>query len=151
MQDKDSSQEGARALDRFRGMFPSDDAVLWRYNGIEIEVDMFDLEFAERYKEAVTGIDMAKVNELDKTETVKILAETALQYRAFLTKVFGEETMLALLGEKLNARRAINCCVDLFSFIQAQQVSVKDATPSPAPNRQQRREAERKGATSPVN
>jgi len=142
-------------IDVLQGMFPEDSAVVWRYNDVELEVDMFDVEFSEKLRTAFGKMDASVAKESSGGDTLKEMADTALLFRNCLTEIFGEETMFQLLGEKLNARKAVRCCTSLFEFITKQTAGMKQSASAlngpTATNREQRRAADRKGPKNQVN
>lgn len=121
---------------------------LWRWNDVELEIDMEDVEFLERYENAFDNMEL-KETELQKTGKKSAIARDYCDmfYRLF-DDIFGQGTGEKLLGEKKNVR---NCeeCYD--AFLSACQKCVIEANKRQnalenkfKPNRAQRRAAGKK-------
>ena len=121
---------------------------LWRWNDVELEIDMEDVEFLERYEIAFDNMEL-KETELQKTGKKSEIARDYCDmfYRLF-DDIFGQGTGEKLLGEKKNVR---NCeeCYD--AFLSACQKCVIEANKRQnalankfKPNRAQRRAAGKK-------
>lgn len=115
----------------------------WEYNGVKLEVDLQDADFAERYEKAFNrmGEDEKKVPK-DGTNSELIRAYCSLFYHLF-DDIYGEGTSERLFGGKKNA----GMCDEAYgAFIQAAQQCNADAAQRRnafyskyAPNRDQRR------------
>lgn len=121
---------------------------LWKWNDVELEIDMEDVDFLERYEGAFDNLDI-KEKELQKTGKKSEIARgyCGMFYNLF-DEIFGPGTGKKLMGEKMNVRICEEC---YDSFIAACQKCVIDANKRQnaminkfKPNRAQRRAAGKK-------
>lgn len=121
---------------------------LWKWNDVELEIDMEDVEFLERYENAFNNLEL-KESELQKTgKKSKIARGYCEMFYCLFDEIFGQGTGEKLLGEKMNVRVCEEC---YSSFIAACQKCVTDANKRQnaminkfRPNREQRRAAGKK-------
>ena len=121
---------------------------LWKWNDVELEVDMEDIDFLERYETAFNNLDVTE-KDLVKTGMGSDIARKYCEmiYRLF-DDIFGPSTGKRLLGEKMNIRICEECYT---SFIDECQKCVLDADKRRnatmnkfRPNRAQRRASGKK-------
>ncbi len=121
---------------------------LWKWNDVELEVDMEDYDFLQRYEKAfdVMGAQEEKLQKIGaQSEIVKEYCE--MFYRLF-DNIFGEGTGDKLFDGKKNVRLCEKCYTD---FISECQKGVMEANKRKnammnkfKPNRAQRRTAGKK-------
>ena len=121
---------------------------LWEWNDVELEIDMDDVDFLEKYENAFANMEV-KENELMKTGKKSEIAREycGMFYRLF-NEIFGPGTGEKLLGEKMNVRNCEECYI---SFIAECQKNVMESNKRKnammnkfKPNRAQRRASGKK-------
>ena len=77
---------------------------LWKWNDVELEIDMEDVDFLEKYEGAFDNLDI-KEKELQKTGKKSEIARgyCGMFYNLF-DEIFGPGTGKKLMGEKMNVR-----------------------------------------------
>lgn len=82
---------------------------IWKWNDVELEIDLEDVEFQERYEKAFDDMqeDEQRVKKIGKLSEMT-RSYCAMFYRLFDT-IFGEGTGDKLLGGKLNSRVVDDC------------------------------------------
>lgn len=97
---------------------------LWKYNDVEIEIDMSDVEFEEKYEAAFKKMDDSEKRLIQENKTgmmsVFIRGYCKLYYDLF-DDLFGKGTGEKLMGSKLNARKCEEC-YDSFLSVCKEQV-----------------------------
>ena len=77
----------------------------WTYNGIELEADFEDIEFLEKYSQAMNRLS-TRSKEMTKDgkdiDQIKVLCS---YYYDFFDDAFGVGTALELFGNKINLRK----------------------------------------------
>ena len=121
---------------------------LWKWNDVELEIDMEDYDFLHKYEKAfdAMGVQEEKLQKIGmQSEIVKEYCE--MFYRLF-DDIFGAGTGDKLFGGKKNIRICEECYT---SFISECQQSVQEANRRKnammnkfKPNRAQRRAAGKK-------
>lgn len=121
---------------------------LWKWNDVELEIDMDDAKFLERYENAFENME-AKETELTKTGKQSAIARQYCEmfYQLF-DDIFGAGTGEKLLGSRRNTRVCDECYT---SFISECQKNVFESNKRKnammnkfKPNRSQRRAAGKK-------
>lgn len=116
---------------------------LWKWNDVELEIDMEDVDFLEKYENAFDNLSI-KETELQKTGKKSDIARDycTMFYRLF-DEIFEPGIGEKLMGEKMNVRNCEECYM---SFIAECQKCVLDANKRQnamvnkfKPNRAQRR------------
>lgn len=97
---------------------------LWKWNEVELEIDLEDVDFLERYENAFDNLDI-KEKELQKTGKKSEIARGYCEmfYRLY-DEIFGPGTGEKLMGENMNVRICEEC---YDSFIATCQKCVTDA------------------------
>ncbi len=82
---------------------------IWKWNDVELEIDLEDVDFQERYEKAfeVMGEEEKNLKKIGKLSEIT-RAYCAMFYRLF-DAIFGEGTGDKLLGGKLNSRIVDDC------------------------------------------
>lgn len=120
---------------------------LWKWNNIELEIDMEDVEFLERYEQAFKKLE-EREKKLTKTgDRISIVRDYCLLFYQVFDDIFGKGTAEKLFNGKMNARVCEEC---YDSFILECKKSVRDANNRRnamvnkyKPNRAQRRAKKR--------
>ncbi len=121
---------------------------LWKWNDVELEIDMQDFDFTERYEKSLEQMG-------EREKTIKrigaksvVIKEYCEMFNDFFDALFGEGTAKKLFAEKKNTRL---CEEAYFSLIEALKKDVSSANEQRQkqmkkyqPNRAQRR-AQSKG------
>ena len=121
---------------------------LWRWNDVELEIDMEDVEFMEKYENAFDNMGL-KESELKKTgKRSAIIRDYCEMFYQLFDDIFGPDTGKKLLGEKMNVRVCEEC---YDAFLTACQKCVVEGNKRKKalankfkPNRAQRRAAGKK-------
>lgn len=122
----------------------------WEYNGLTLEVDLQDAEFAEKYEKAFT--EMAKEEtELQKTgSTSEIIRGYCRMFWALFDRIYGTGTAEKLFQGRIHAGM---CDAAYAAFIDACKKDTQKSHRaraefmgkySPNQNRQQRRQNQRR-------
>lgn len=91
---------------------------LWKWNDVELEIDMEDVDFLERYENAFANMEN-KENELAKTgKNSEIAREYCKMFYNLFDEIFGPDTGKELLGEKMNVRICEECYTDFIAECQ---------------------------------
>lgn len=120
----------------------------WEYNGVSLELDMDDIETAERYQAAFDAMLETYQEPAEGTGTVERLRKYCEAIRFLFDRIFGDGTATKLMGERLH----IGACEDAYdSFLTFVQQQTTDRTARHiqmirkyAPNRAQKRAAAKK-------
>lgn len=108
-------------------------------NGVELEdLDIYDLEVAERYEKA-----LAKVNEDSNKDNSKSLSE-GIKYQCnlifdFFNTVFGEDTDKKIFGNKVNLMTCIKAFEEVVLKMNEQKKEIEKLSNKYSPNRAARR------------
>lgn len=121
---------------------------LWKWNDVELEIDMEDYDFLQKYEKAfdVMGV---KEEELKKTGTRSgIVKEYCDMFYRLFDDIFGDGTGEKLFSGKRNVRVCEECYTDFIAECQKGVLEAnkrKNAMMSKfKPNRAQRRSAGKK-------
>lgn len=94
----------------------------WKYNDVELEVDMEDVEFQEKYENAFAKMADSE-EKLQKTGTMSELTRGYCQmFYDFFDDIFGEGTSKRLMGEKLHSGRCEEC-YNSFVYLCKEQIN----------------------------
>lgn len=102
---------------------------LWKYNDVELHVDMEDVEFQEKYEDAFAKM-AASEEKLQKTGAMSGFTRGYCQmFHNLFDDIFGEGTAKKLMGEKLHAGRCEECYDSFICFCkeQAEEMNKKRA------------------------
>lgn len=121
---------------------------LWKWNDVELEIDMEDYEFLQKYEQAFQNMGL-KENTLNKIGArSEIVKEYCDMFYQLFDDIFGSGTGDKLLGEKRNVRTCEECYE---SFIEECKKGVAEANRRKntmmtkfKPNRAQRRASGKK-------
>lgn len=124
------------------------DNTIWEYNGSRFELDLTDLDFAERYEAALANLqEREKSRSKDGAMSARI-REYDVMIRGLFDDIFGEGAGDAVLGEKISTKNCDIAFDSLLEFVIKQQEDNNRATASLVskydkyqPNRAQRRAA----------
>ena len=116
---------------------------LWKWNDVELEIDMEDYDFLQKYEKAFEAMDKRE-KELQKVgANTEIVKEYCDMIRNLFDDIFGKETSDKLFGTKRNTRICEEC---YDSFLSECNKCVVEANKRRAniankykPNRAQRR------------
>jgi hypothetical protein len=123
----------------------SEDLTHWSYNGVELTLDIQDVETIERYEDAFAALDIEeKAIPKDGKKSVQIRAYCRM-FRNLFNALFGEGTDTKMFGEKDNAREMTECYEAFLQFVSNQHAGLAEAQSRIvtrfSPNRAQRRAA----------
>ncbi|MGN1165073.1 MAG: DUF6673 family protein [Lachnospiraceae bacterium] len=93
----------------------------WKWNDIELEVDMEDVDFQEKVEKAYEIMEVEEQNLQKIGKTSEITKAYCNMFYSFFDNVFGEGTGVKLLSEKKNLR-AVDECYDSFFAIMKSDV-----------------------------
>ena len=121
---------------------------LWKWNDVELEIDMEDYDFLQKYEKAFASLEKKEV-ELQKVgKQAVIIKEYCDMFCQLFDDIFGPDTGEKLFGGKKNARICEECYSD---FIAECEKQTKEANKRRnaimnkfKPNREQRRAARKK-------
>lgn len=116
---------------------------VWCYNGVELELDLTDVETVERYEEVINSMDTGMKNIPKDGKQSDILRAYCNLLRGVFDDLFGEGTSEKMFGEKLNATQITEAYEDFLGFVAGQGSKVTDIqnriVNRYSPNRAQRR------------
>lgn len=121
---------------------------LWKWNDVELEIDMEDYDFLQKYEKAfdAMGIQEEKIQKIGKRS--EIMKEYCDMFYRLFDDIFGDGTGEKLFKGKRNVRTCEECYV---SFITECKAEVLEANKRKntmmgkfKPNRAQRRAAGKK-------
>jgi len=97
---------------------------IWKWNDVELEIDLEDVDFQERYEKAfeVMGEEEKNLKKIGKLSEIT-RAYCAMFYRLF-DAIFGEGTGDKLLGGKLNSRIVDDCYESFLKHCKQEVVSM---------------------------
>ena len=127
---------------------PVVDNTIWEYNGSQFELDLTDLDFAERYEKALANLqERENARSKDGPMSVRIREYDAM-IRSLFDDIFGEGAGDAVLGEKVSTKHCDIAFDSLLQFVIKQQAENNRETEALInkyvkyqPNRVQRRAA----------
>lgn len=117
----------------------------WEYNGVTLEVDLQDLEFAEKYEAAFLRMEEDEKSVRKAGKTSEIIREYSEMYYRLFDGIYGQGTADKLFSGRKNVRM---CDEAYAAFIGAAKSDVADARQrrsefvaryAPNQNREQRR------------
>ena len=122
---------------------------VWEYNGNQFELDLTDLEFAERYEAALANLqEREKARSKDGSMSTRIREYDGM-IRGLFDDIFGEGAGDAVLGEKISTKNCDIAFDSLLEFVINQQEENNRTTEALVskydkyqPNRAQRRAAD---------
>nr|DAG81550.1 MAG TPA: tail assembly chaperone [Caudoviricetes sp.] len=115
----------------------------WKWNDVELEIDMDDVEFLERYEKVFESIEPREKN-LEKVGKIsEITREYCLLFYDIFDGIFGEGTSEKLFDGKMNLRVCEECYDSFISVCEKEINAVNKRRNSVVskytPNRAQRR------------
>lgn len=120
----------------------------WEYNGLQLEIDMQDVDFAKKYQEVFAHMGEDAANMPKTGETHEMVEAYANMYQTMFDSLFGEGTALKLTGGKRSATKFEEAYDSMLTFITDQRDAVQskraDMVARYSPNRAQRRAADKK-------
>ncbi|WP_027631922.1 DUF6673 family protein [Clostridium hydrogeniformans] len=108
-------------------------------NGVELQdIDILDLEIAEKYEKAIESIDdiSTKIEGMKVSESIK--AQCNAIFEVFNT-MFGKGTDKKVFGDKVNLLVCIKAFEELVEEMSAKNSEVEKLANKYSPNRAQRR------------
>lgn len=118
-------------------------STVWTYNGVEMELDLTDVEVVERYEEVIESMDAGIKNLPKEGKQSEILKAYCLLMKGIFDDLFGEGTSTKMFGEKLNATQITEAYEDFLAFVAAHGSRVTEVqnriVNRYSPNRAQRR------------
>lgn len=112
---------------------------VWKYNNIELEFDMGDVDIQERYEMAFTKMENAE-KKLPKTGVYSELSKAYCQmHYALYDDLFGVGTGEKLLGKKYNVRTVEECYNSFLTFVRNQLNEINRIRANTIGNRNGRR------------
>ena len=107
-------------------------------NGVELEdIDIYDLEVAEKYEKVLENI-----NKPQKVEGLKTSAVIRKQCEAIFNifnELFGEGTDKKVFGDRVNLKICLEAFASLVNQINSQKEELDNIVSKYSPNRAQRR------------
>lgn len=96
----------------------------WKWNDVELEVDMEDADFQEKLEKAyeIMGEEEQKLQKVGRSSD--ITRSYCNMFYSFFDFVFGEGMGAKLLGEKRNSRVVDECYGSFFAFLKAESEKV---------------------------
>lgn len=121
---------------------------LWKWNDVELEIDMEDCEFLQKYEEAFESLGK-KEGELQKVGThAVIIKEYCDMFYQLFDDIFGPGTGDKLFGGKKNARICEECYSEFIAECNKRVLEVNKRRNAMMnkfkPNRAQRRASGKK-------
>lgn len=93
---------------------------MWKYNNVELEFDMGDVDTQERYEKAFTRMEETEKG-LPKTGAYSEISRAYCQmFYELYDDLFGTGTGEKLMGKKENVRTAEECYNSFITFVRAQ-------------------------------
>lgn len=127
---------------------PKVDNTIWEYNGSQFELDLTDLEFAERYEKSLENLQEREKNRTKDGSMSARIREYDAMIRGLFDDIFGEGAGDAVLGEKISTKNCDTAFDALLEFVIKQQEENNRAAEALVskydkyqPNRAQRRAA----------
>lgn len=110
-----------------------------KINGVELkDIDIYDLEVAERYDKALKNFNEVKekVKDLDGVEGIRYVCNIVFD---ILNEMFGEGTDKKVFGDKVNLITCLKALEEFFLQINEQKKEIEKLSNKYSPNRAQRR------------
>ncbi|GFI44232.1 hypothetical protein IMSAGC018_01913 [Lachnospiraceae bacterium] len=97
---------------------------IWKYNNIELEFDMGDVDTQERYEKAFTKMEETE-KRLPKTGIYSELSRAycGMFYQLY-DELFGAGTGEKLMGKKANVRTTEECYNSFLTFVRTQLAEI---------------------------
>lgn len=94
-------------------------------NGVDLEFDLFDVDFAEKYQNAMDIVQKKEKNFKDNGDLAKTIRFECNLIFEFFNNLFGEGTDKKIFGEKTNIRECQKAFKDVieYSYKQAQELA----------------------------
>lgn len=119
------------------------EAAVWRYNGVEFELDLMDVDTIELYEKAFAKMQQDTKNIPKTGGKAEIVHGYCKVLRDLFDRLLGDGASAKLVGEKDNAAVITACYEDFLSFVAAQNQALNDTvnriSARYSPNRAQRR------------
>lgn len=124
---------------------PDESLTHWSYNGVELTLDIQDVDTIERYEAAFDALsEEEKQIPKDGRKSIQIRAYCRM-FRNLFNALFGEGTDTKMFGEKDNAREMTECYENFLQFVVNQHAALAETQSRIltrySPNRAQRRAA----------
>ena len=96
----------------------------WKWNDVELEVDMEDVEFQEKYENAFNKMEVTE-KALQKTGKMSDISRAyCLMFYELFDNIFGDGTAVKLMGDKLNCRVCDECYDSFIAFCGKQLIEI---------------------------
>lgn len=109
-------------------------------NGVELEFDMYDLDDAERFENALDHVLSSMKNHnftnITQSEAIKIQCNLIFD---FIDTVFGKNTYKKIFGERVNLMTSLRIFEDIVNAINSQKKELDSFVNKYSNNRVQRR------------
>lgn len=116
----------------------------WKIKNLEYEVDMGDVEFAERFETAVNNMDESD-KACDKTGKASVILKKQCQIvHNFFDDVFGEGTSKEIFEGKYNYKDCVNAYYSLLDCADESTQELLEAQNNVKSKRNKRRKAQKK-------
>lgn len=110
-----------------------------KINGVELEdLDIYDLEVAERYEKALEGLNgiEARVANKKNSESIRIMCNAVFD---IFNTMFGEGTDKKVFGKKVNLLTCMSAIDELVQQTNEKKNEISKFTYKYSPNRAQKR------------
>ena len=93
---------------------------LWKWNDVEYDVDLEDVEFTEKYEDAFNKMGVTE-KKLQKTGKLSDITRAyCLMFYELFDNIFGDGAAKSLMGDRLNCRICEECYDSFISFCNKQ-------------------------------
>lgn len=118
---------------------------IWKYNNVELELDMGDIETVERYEKAFTKMEET-ARKLPKTGVYSEMSRAYCgMFYDLYDDLFGTGTGEKLMGKRYNVREAEKCYNAFLTFVRSQIREIDQIRANTLGNRNVRRHNQKKG------
>lgn len=118
---------------------------IWKYNNVELELDMGDVDTLERYEKAFTQMEETR-KKLPKTGVYSELSRAYCRmFYELYDNLFGAGTGEKLMGERYNVREAEKSYNSLLTFVRSQVREIDRIRANTLGNRKERRHNQKNG------
>ena len=97
------------------------DNTIWEYNGSQFELDLTDLEFAERYEKSLANLQEREKNRTKDGSLSDRIREYDKMIRGLFDDIFGEGAGDAVLGAKISTKNCDIAFDSMLEFVLKQQ------------------------------
>ncbi len=117
---------------------------IWKYNNVELELDMGDIDTTERYERAFTKMEEA-AKKLPKTGVYSEMSRAYCRmFYELYDDLFGVGTGEKLMGKRYNVRETEKCYNAFLTFVRSQIREIDQIRANTLGNRKERRYNQKK-------